>query len=53
MSGAALLYTQRVCNKTRHHPPTHKTDFESDAYTSFIPLAFKVISPYGIPLKYY
>jgi hypothetical protein len=36
--GEHLLYTQRVGNGTRHHPPTCATDFESDAYTSFIPL---------------
>ena len=54
-SGSALhaeyfCFTRRgSAVRTRHHPPTHKTDFESDAYTSFIPLAFKVRTPYGIP----
>ena len=46
----SICFTRRgSAIETRHHPPTHKTDFESDAYTSFIPLAFKVRTPYGIP----
>ena len=49
-SWESICFTRRgSAIETRHHPPTHKTDFESDAYTSFITLAFKVRTPYGIP----
>jgi hypothetical protein len=53
-SWESICFTRRgSAIETRHHPPTCATDFESPVYTNFITLAFKVITPYGIPLKYY